>query len=82
MGRKQTKGPENIVAWKIEQLSSTINTELKQILKEFNGLNGNYAEQTIQNIYALITDEFTRALIKELGYQLATILRNSTVEVK
>lgn len=82
MNIDKTNAPENIVARKIEELSSTINTELKQILKEFNGLNGNYAEQTIQNIYALTTDEFTRALIKELGYQLATILRNSTVEVK
>lgn len=81
MNIDKTNAPENIVARKIEELSSTINTELKQILKEFNGLNGNYAEQTIQNIYALTTDEFTRALIKELGYQLATILRNSTVEV-
>lgn len=49
MNIDKTNAPENIVARKIEELSSTVDAELMNILPEFNGLSVRDAENIIKN---------------------------------
>lgn len=82
MNIDKTIAPENIVARKIEELSSTVDAELMNILPEFNGLSVRDAENIIKMIDAFTTNDTTRWLAEELANKLSTILKNKVIEVK
>lgn len=81
MNIDKTNAPENIVARKIEELSSTVDAELMNILPEFNGLSVRDAENIIKMIDAFTTNDTTRWLAEELANKLSTILKNKVIKV-
>ena len=81
MNIDKTNAPENIVARKIEELSSTVDAELMNILPEFNGLSVRDAENIIKMIDAFTTNDTTRWFAEELANKLSTILKNKVIEV-